>query len=198
MDWLAEVYREIVGELERTGHDAVLIGGLAVSVYCEPRFTRDVDLLVTVSGDPDAESLIRELSGANYSVVNLVEQESTGRLAAARLVANTEDDVGIVVDLFFASSGIEPEIFAQASVIDVWPGFRGRVARAGHLIALKLLSRAPRRPQDHVDLVNLLLVADAEERALAYEAAGLIEERWFARGKKLCAELDALIKELEL
>lgn len=81
-------------------------------------------------------------------------------------------------------------------MIDVWPGFHGRVARAGHLMALKVLSRGPRRPMDHADLVNLLLVADAEERALAYEAAGMIERRGLARGRKLCADLDALIKEL--
>jgi hypothetical protein len=33
-----------------------LIGGLAVSVRAEPRTTRDLDVALSVSGDPEAES----------------------------------------------------------------------------------------------------------------------------------------------
>lgn len=65
-----------------------------------------------------------------------------------------------VVDLLFASSGIEPEIVADAEVLDLLPTFRIRVATTGHLIALKVLSRDDvRRPQDLVDLRALLQVA---------------------------------------
>jgi len=46
---------------------------------------------------------------------------------------------GIIVDLLFASSGIEPEITAAAEVLTVARGLRMPVARTGHLIALKLL-----------------------------------------------------------
>jgi hypothetical protein len=35
-----------------------LVGGLAVSVRTEPRFTRDVDLAVAVFDDNEAEALI--------------------------------------------------------------------------------------------------------------------------------------------
>jgi len=195
---LKEIYQAIAGDLERAGYSSAVIGGLAVSVRSEPRFTRDVDLAVAVNGDSESEALVRHLIVSGYGVEAMIEQHETGRFATARLIPGGGGRASMLVDLLFASTGIEPEIVAQATNSEIWPGIYGRVARTGHLIALKLLSRAPRRPQDHVDLVNLLLVADAEERALAYEAAWSIEQRGYARGRNLCADLDALIKELEL
>ena len=59
------------------------------------------------------------------------------------------------MDLLFASSGIEPEIVAAADWVESVLGLRVRVARRGHLLALKLLSRSPERPQDQWDLVAL-------------------------------------------
>ena len=68
------------------------------------------------------------------------------------------------------------------------------VARIGHLIALKLLSVAPGRETDSADLRNLAAVADDEEWSLASEAVALIQERGFARGRQLDAELLILRK----
>lgn len=44
-----------------------LVGGLAVSVRTEPRFTRDLDLAVAVSDDHAAEALIHQLHAAGFS-----------------------------------------------------------------------------------------------------------------------------------
>jgi len=68
----------------------------------------------------------------------VVEQTTLGRLATARLRSRVAG--GIIVDLLFASSGIESEIAAGAEVLAVARGLRLPVARTGHLIALKLLS----------------------------------------------------------
>jgi hypothetical protein len=101
------------------------------------------------------------------------------------------------VDLLFATAGIEPEIVAHATELEIWPGTPGKVACTGHLIALKLLSRDPRRrPQDQVDLIALIAVADADERALAFEAVRLIEDRGFARGRRLSEDLRRLLADL--
>ena len=40
-----------------------LVGGLAVSVRTEPRFTRDLDLAVAVANDTEAEGLVHRLHG---------------------------------------------------------------------------------------------------------------------------------------
>lgn len=197
MNTLERSFRRAVRDLEAAGHTAALVGGLAVSARTEARFTRDLDLAVAVTGDADAEALVRGLMMSGYGVVEMIEQAATGRFATARLVTPGNDPASVVVDLLFASSGIEPEIVAQATALEIWPGTIGRVARTGHLIALKLLSRDPRkRPQDQVDLIALIAAADADERALAFAATRLIEDRGFSRDRRLVDDLQQLLAEL--
>jgi hypothetical protein len=47
---LHEVLLRTVSDLEDLGFQAALLGGLAVSAWTDPRFTRDVDLAVAVVG----------------------------------------------------------------------------------------------------------------------------------------------------
>jgi len=99
------------------------VGGLAVSVRTEPRFTRDADIAVLVADDRDAEALVRALQARRWRVVAAIEQEAARRLATVRLAPADEGVLGTVVDLLFASSGIEPEIVAAADPIEAVPGF---------------------------------------------------------------------------
>lgn len=170
-----------------------VVGGIAVSARVEPRFTRDVDIAISVSGDSDAEQLIRAFGARGFGAFALVEQEATGRIATVRLTVPgaTEDD--LVLDLLFASSGIEPELVAAATRLEITPGLRVPVPTIGHLIALKVLSRDDdQRPRDLDDLRNLLRAADAAELTRAEDALGLIRARGYHRGKDLAAELQSL------
>jgi hypothetical protein len=172
------------------------VGGLAVSARVEPRFTRDIDLAVVVPDDRGAERLVRELQARGYRVLAIVEQEATGRLATARLAMPHEADQGIVLDLLLASSGIEPELAAAATALEVVAGLSVPVATIGHLIALKLLARDERsRPQDDMDLVHLIGAADAGDVHEARRAISLIEERGFHRGRQLSADLARRLAE---
>ncbi len=94
-------------------------------------------------------------------------------------------DEGTVTDLLFASSGIEPEVSAAATRVEVIPGLEVPVASVGHLVALKLLAHDERRPQDLVDLQALLRVASAADLDLARGACALITSRGYHRGKDL-------------
>ena len=68
------------------------------------------------------------------------------------------------------------------------------VARLGHLVALKLLSRDDRqRPQDLADLRMLLTRATPTDLTLAREALATITQRGFHRGRELLADLEALL-----
>ena len=146
-----------------------------MSARTEPRLTRDADLVVLVSDDRDAEALVLVLQGRGWLVVTAIEQDAAGRLATVRLAPGAEGALGTVVDLLFASSGIEPEIVAAADQIDVVPGLIAPVARLAHLIALKVLARDDRtRPQDRVDLAALLARADATALGEARESLALI------------------------
>ncbi len=124
------------------------------------RFTRDVDLAVAVTGDADAEQLVRQLVARHYRVVATVEQDAVGRLSTVRLL----DPGGVKVDLLFASSGIEAEVIARAEPIVSIHGTLP-IARAEELAALKVLSVSDERLQDRIDLRSLLGVGvelDAE------------------------------------
>jgi hypothetical protein len=186
----------VTGDLTRHRQRFALVGGIAVSVRVEPRLTRDLDLVVAVATDAEAEALVRALVAEGYGTTAFVEQERVNRLATVRLVAPAESAKGIVVDLLFASSGIEPEIAAAAELLEVFPGLRVPVARVGHLITLKLLARDYRsRPQDADDLRALRGVADDAETARAHAAARLVEERGFTRGRDLSRALDEWLAE---
>lgn len=162
-----------------------LVGGLAVSARAEPRFTRDVDFAVAVASDHEAERIVSGLVTRGYRITAQVEQDATGRLATVRTVPPAGS---VLCDLLFASSGIEPEIVANASALTLFEGCEAPVASVGHLIAVKLLARSPRRLQDDLDLDALARVAAEADLNEARVALGLITVRGFARDKDLEAE----------
>lgn len=178
--------RRLVRDLDSLDLRWALIGGLAVSARAEPRFTRDVDVCVVAADDRAAEHVVMGLGGLGYTVLSLVEQEYRDRLATVRLAPSIES--GVVVDLLFASSGVEPEIAEAADRIELLPGLAAPVARAGHLAALKLLSREPSRPQDAADLMALRAVLTASDEADVVSLAQLITQRGFHRERDLNAE----------
>ncbi len=162
MSALEVALRRVVSLLDEAGATCALIGGLAVSVRVEPRFTRDVDLAVAAATDADAEALVQRLLTAGCTVISTVEHAAVGRLATVRLLTGAAD--GPVIDLLFASSGIEAEVIARAERLEVLEGLEIPVATTPDLITLKLLSRDDdHRPQDLIDLRGLIAQAsDAE------------------------------------
>ena len=174
------------------GAKYAVVGGLAVSARAEPRMTRDADLAVSIGHDREAEHLVFALQSLGYSVLAAVEHDVTGRLSTVRL----ETGSPAIVDLLFASSGIEPEIVERATPITILPGFVLPVASVGDLIAMKLLARDDRhRPADADDLRALREVAAPGDWDTARVAVAAIEQRGFARGRDLFAALDSLMTD---
>ena len=52
-----EEFKQLVLELEKQGARYALVGGVAMAFYTEPRFTRDIDILV----DSDDFSMVKEI-----------------------------------------------------------------------------------------------------------------------------------------
>lgn len=182
-------------DLADSGAHYALVDGLAVSVRTEPRFTRDADLAVAVEDDDQAEQLIRQLQERGYAIKAVLEQDAVARLATVRLT-RTDEPVGPVIDLLFASSGIEREVVAAAEPLELLPSLTMPVALTGHLIALKVLSRDDVvRPQDLSDLRALLGVAAPGELTRAFEALALIASRGYHRGRDVVGEMQELISE---
>jgi len=183
---LDKIVKEVVLKLNDLEIDFALVGGIAVSVRHEPRFTRDIDLAIAVESDEQAEVIIRKLQSEGYPLITLLEQKTTLRLATARLQASS-----VILDLLFASSGIEKEIVLNAESLEIFPNVFFKVATIGHLIAMKLLAQSEDRPQDSIDLKNLFKVADESQILIAKQAIELIEKRGFNRGR----ELSKILKE---
>lgn len=195
MTAIADALGAIGTELEGRGARFALVGGLAVSVRTEPRFTRDVDVAVSVPSDREAEGLVHSLLTRGWRVLAQVEQEERQRLATARLTPGGHTAPGIVVDLLFASSGIEPEIAEAAERLQALEGLVVPVATVGHLLALKVLAQDERtRPQDRVDARALISVARPADLEQARAGLRLIRERGFHRSKDLLEELDDLLR----
>ncbi len=197
MSALEGALRAIAVELERHRVPWALVGGLAVTARAEPRTTRDVDVAVSVPDDAASERLVFQLSSSGWDVLATVEQDAAGRLATARLRPPLERRArGVVVDLLFASSGIETEVARTAEPLEVLPGLVVPVATLGHLVALKVLARDDRtRPRDAEDLRALLAEAAAADLVSARNALAIVTERGFHRGKDLSAELDRALAD---
>ncbi len=192
---LLEVLATAVADVTDLGARAAVIGGLAVSVWTDPRYTRDADLMVVAGSDAEAEAIVFGMQQRGYRILTVLEHKLARRMATARLMPPGAVEGGIVVDLLFASTGIEREVIDGAIVVDVGASVPVPVARVGHLVALKLLSVGDHREHDKRDLAALREELDEAESAVARAGVRLIVERGFARGRDLEAALDALIAQ---
>ena len=181
---------EAAEQLRRLGVPFALVGGLAVSLRAEVRFTRDVDIAVRVENDAMLESLVRDLASVGYRAVTVVEHVERKRLATVRLASR----LGIVVDLIAASCGIEAEVVARATPVQLDSGALP-VARAEELLSMKVLSMTEHRLQDRIDALNLLLVNEGLDLNAVRENLRAIHDRGYARDQDLEAKLETLIDE---
>lgn len=195
MKHLYEALIVLETDLRAIGVGWALIGGLAVSARAEPRTTRDVDVVLAVESDREAEGVTRALTGRGYQLRKIMDHRTVDRLSGVRLGMRGEKHEGIVADLLFGATGIEPELVAEAERLEVMPFTYLPVARTGHLLALKVLSARPERPQDYTDAQELLKVADERELLRARQAVDLISRRGFDRGKDLIGDLETLIQQ---
>jgi predicted nucleotidyltransferase len=183
---LAAAANDIAAE----GKRFALVGGLAVSVRAEVRFTRDVDLAVAVDDDTEAESLVSALRSLGYTTIASVEHEAQSRLATIRL----RSPLGVKVDLLFASSGIERETIERATIVPLPSVGAVPIARAEELISLKVLSMSDERLQDRIDARNLLRVNADLDLDCVRENLRLVAERGYARSQDLLAKLATLLE----
>jgi hypothetical protein len=188
--------RRLKRDMDRIGVGWAFVGGLAVSVRANPRFTNDVDIAVAVTSDREAEAIVFRLKQLGYDLgVNL--ERDDGRLATSRLRCPPVRGTEFIVDLLFATTGIEALIVSNAEVTTVFPGFRAPIALASDLIAMKLLSVSEDRPKDDMDLRELVGRADDAVIARARESAALIESAGQPRGRSLTGLLDDYLRALQ-
>ena len=138
--------------IEKAGYKSALIGGVAVGVWTEERFTKDLDFALAVKTDKDAETLVKTLRDSGFAIHTVLEHTSSKSLAVVILSSPKIRGITHRVDLIFMQSGIENEVVIKAIEFKDNKKSLLRVARIGHLIALKTLSMDDKtRPQDRPD-----------------------------------------------
>ena len=155
MELLAD-FRDLLAEFDRSGVEAVLVGGYAVAFHGHPRSTKDLDLVLRGS----SANLARAAAA--------LARFGAPRVVVDALAAMTEVDVVWLgqdpgrIDLLRTIDGVSSDdLFARAetSVID---GVSLRVISLDDLITNK---RAAGRPQDLVDIQRLQEVSRGEDDA---------------------------------
>lgn len=194
MNLVEKFLRIATSALREQGKPFALVGGFAIIARCQPRFTHDADIAVAVADDAEAESIILGLTHHGLQIKGVLEQTAANRLSTIRLAPPGHETT--VLDLLFASSGIEREIVASAESLEIVPGLVVPVASVAALIALKVLAEAPRRAQDRNDLGWLFEVASPQDMTEAKKLLALIMERGFNRNEPLDEKFERLNAEL--
>lgn len=129
--------------LDSLGIAYALIGGHAVNVWLEPRFTADVDLTVEVDSE-DLERLEQALQVAGFALEVSLGASPSG----PDFVRFRSTDGRVVLELQAAKTSFQFEVIRRATHAN-----KGlRVATPEDLIVLKLIAN---RPKDQIDLFGL-------------------------------------------
>ncbi|MFT3841072.1 MAG: hypothetical protein QM723_29040 [Myxococcaceae bacterium] len=176
--------------LEAEGLPHALVGGVAVGARTEPRVTRDVDFVIPVVDDADAELKVLALQRSGFLVESVFERDE-GRISTVRTRQPAAREV--FVDFLLSNPRIEAEIVADASREAVVSTVTCRVAQPWHLIAMKVLAN---RRKDQSDLGELISRANRSTLAKAEHALRLMSARGAGPKRDLVAELDRHVRSV--
>jgi hypothetical protein len=137
--------------LEREHVPYMVIGGFAVTVWGEPRFTRDLDVTVSVPGDRLNSTIHRISAEFPPLVTNPVKFVNETRVLPM-MVQSTP------VDLIFAALPYEEAAIARARRVNLTSG-SVQICSPEDLILHKIVSQ---RPRDHEDVEGVFRYRHAE------------------------------------
>ena len=131
---------------EQAGLPSAVIGGLAVSIWGEPRLTRDADLKVLAQREGRAQ-VLQVLAG--FTTLHADPDEALRRQG----IAFFHDPAGTRINIMLAETSFDESVIGRAEPLEVQPGMVVRVCRAEDLIVYKLVSL---RTQDHADVEGIV------------------------------------------
>jgi len=126
---------------------SIVIGGIAIAAWGEPRLTRDVDLKILLSRE-EVDLLLSILeTGYKMLIANPGEALRKQGLVFIR------DDRGTRLDLMLADTPYDSLAIQRGRDIDIQPGIAIRVCSPEDLIIYKLIST---RLRDHEDASSVI------------------------------------------
>lgn len=146
---LIEAAREVQSILVELGIEAVIIGGLAIFRWGEPRLTRDVDFtaLCPLGDDEDLkiDAILARLRG---------RIEDAGEFAKRNRVLLVSATNGTPIDIALGGLPYEAGAVARGSTFQYAPGFELRTCSAEDLVIMKTFAG---RDGDFIDVQGILV-----------------------------------------
>jgi hypothetical protein len=133
--------------LQQNGIASIVIGGVAVAAWGEPRVTRDVDLKIQLKRQ-DADRLLALLS-VNYSMLLPDPSEALRKQGMIFI----QDHLGTRIDLLVADTLYDEVAIQRGREFEIEPGVSLRVSSPEDLIIYKLVST---RLRDHEDASSVI------------------------------------------
>lgn len=125
---------------------SLVIGGLAVAVWGDPRATKDADLKVLLTREQAAQLLAAIPAAYTIELPNGFSDPKTALQQLGFIF--THDDKGTRIDLLLADLAFDQQAIERGREIEPLPGIRITICSPEDLIIYKLIST---RAYDHED-----------------------------------------------
>lgn len=146
---LVQSLKELCLFLDESAIEYMLVGGLAVGIWAEPRATVDIDFLVSISLS-DFDNLRQRLLESNRFVFIHDKPMIFGKISFVRTTLKSNIDVS--VDFIFADDTFKSRALKRKEAVQL-NDFSVKIATPEDMIILKMLSG---REQDRLDAKKIL------------------------------------------
>jgi len=143
---LVSALKEVLIFLHTRKLDYCLIGGLAMQVRGEPRFTKDIDICLLSSLDT-TRAQIEEL----LSVFQPLYPDAFALALTFQILPLTIH--GVTVDVSLGLTGFENQAISRATMEEIVPAVKAKVCSSEDLIVFKILAG---RARDQSDVESIL------------------------------------------
>jgi hypothetical protein len=147
METLVQSIQKLQRRLRESDIPSIVIGGVAVALWGEPRVTRDVDLKIRLERH-EADRLFGVLS-PDYTPL-LSDPQRAVREQAMLFV---QDSAGTRLDLLLADTPYDVEAIRRGRMAEVYPGAPITVCSPEDLVIYKMVST---RSRDHQDAASVI------------------------------------------
>lgn len=124
-----------------------IIGGTAVQIWGEPRFTKDLDLTVLAPIESFSETVEQLLARLQPRIEDALEFAQRNR------VLLVQTSTGYPVDVSFGLPGYEDEVIGRSVEVELFPGKGVRFCSPEDLIIHKTIAG---RVQDVIDVQHII------------------------------------------
>lgn len=198
MSFFLEELKKIIQDLKTLQANWALVGGLACSIYAEPRTTKDIDLVLALSEKAQLDEIVNKMLKLGYHNKQVLMHLNPAHRLGLRVSLKSNKDYAIPIDLLTATCGIEQEIVENSKSIEILPSIVLPVAMLSHILAMKILSQNNHeRIRDRADAISLISNASNEDLQKTRKALSLITERKFNRDKDLLLEFETLLESVK-